>query len=76
MLSQCSGAPTFDAFFRSLRFALITLAFVSADFACRHALCSKGGRVLMLGLPKVPITIQTPLPDFIFKSITLKARDA
>jgi hypothetical protein len=26
----------------------------------------------MLGLPKVPITVSTPLPDFIFKSITLK----
>jgi hypothetical protein len=37
-------------------------------------ICSKGGRILMLGLPKVPITVTTPLPDFIFKSITLKAR--
>jgi len=32
----------------------------------------KGGRILMLGLPKGPLTFDTPLPDFIFKSITLK----
>jgi len=32
----------------------------------------KGGRILMLGLPKGAITVSTPLPDFIFKSITLK----
>jgi len=50
-LVECSGAPKFDDFFRSLR---------------------KGGRILMLGLPKVPIQINTPLPDFIFKSINLK----
>jgi len=32
----------------------------------------KGGRVLMLGLPKGALSFDTPLPDFIFKSITLK----
>jgi len=32
----------------------------------------KGGRVLMLGLPKGALSFDTPLPDFVFKSITLK----
>jgi len=32
----------------------------------------KGGRILMLGLPKNPLHIENPLPNVIFKSITIK----
>lgn len=37
-----------------------------------YTILRKGGRILMLGLPKQALHIENPLPNVIFKSITIK----
>ncbi|ELU05464.1 hypothetical protein CAPTEDRAFT_157510 [Capitella teleta] len=36
------------------------------------SLLRKGGHVVMVGLPKTPLHVENPLPDIVFKSLTLK----
>jgi len=37
-----------------------------------YTILRKGGRILMLGLPKQALHIENPLPNFLFKSLTIK----
>lgn len=56
--------------------ALIAFSALRTPFAFSHLTrlmqVRKGGNVVLVGLPKQPVVIENPLPNLLFRSITLR----